>query len=222
MSITHAPSADSGGVPHHHSTLAAELAKNGFVIVPTFLPVESGRALVREIALLWKKGTYRQAAVGRHEEKQIRSEIRSDHVRWLDPASLTRAQQGYWDCMENLRLALNRELYLGLFDLEAHLACFPAGAHYKAHLDRHRDSEARLLSAIVYLNPEWQAGDGGELRLYTDRESGIKGPSIDIAPEFGKLVLFLSEEFWHEVLPASRERHSITGWFRKRTVEPPM
>lgn len=220
MSITQAPGADSGQVSPDHSILATALAENGYVVVPDFLPVASGGSLAGEIALLWSEGTYREAAVGKGDEKKIRAEIRSDHVRWLDPDVPTPAQQDYWDCMEKLRLTLNRELFLGLFDLEAHLACFPAGAHYKAHLDRHRGSEARLLSAIVYLNDEWHSDDGGQLRLYTDREAGTEGPSIDILPEFGKLVLFFSEGFWHEVLPARRERHSITGWFRKRAGSP--
>ncbi len=198
------------------AAIANELAATGCVVVPDFFPREAGEALVTEIATLWHDGTYRAAAVGRGGEKQVRAEIRSDHVRWLDPADLTPAQQGYWGRMEALRNVLNRELFLGLFDLEAHLACFPAGAHYKAHLDRHRESEARLVSAIVYLNPEWSTDDGGELRIYTDREAGVKGPCLDVVPAFGKLVLFLSGDFWHEVLPSRRERHSITGWFRRR------
>ena len=35
-------------------------------------------------------------------------------------------------------------------------------------------------------------------------------------PEGGSLVVFLSAELPHEVLPASRERMSIAGWFRRR------
>ena len=196
--------------------LADDLSEAGYVVVPDFLGRQTGETLVEEITTLWNDGSYRAAAVGRGDERQIRAEIRSDHVRWLDPTALTTPQAGYWEQMERLRVALNRTLYLGLFDLEAHLACFPAGAHYKAHLDRHRESEVRQLSAIIYLNPEWSTEDGGELRLYTDRESGTGGPFLDVIPGFGKLVLFLSGDFWHEVLPARRERHSITGWFRRR------
>jgi SM-20-related protein len=29
-------------------------------------------------------------------------------------------------------------------------------------------------------------------------------------------MVFLTERFEHEVLPATRERLSITGWFRRR------
>ncbi|MFT6394425.1 MAG: SM-20-related protein [Methylophilaceae bacterium] len=39
---------------------------------------------------------------------------------------------------------------------------------------------------------------------------------MDILPKSGRIVLFLSAKFWHEVLPATRERLSLTGWFRTR------
>jgi SM-20-related protein len=41
--------------------------------------------------------------------------------------------------------------------------------------------------------------------------------SHDILPLGGRLVLFLSDLIEHEVLPARRERYSITGWFRRQT-----
>jgi len=40
--------------------------------------------------------------------------------------------------------------------------------------------------------------------------------ALQISPEGGTLVAFLSGRFEHEVLPATRERYSLTGWFRRR------
>ena len=51
-------------------------------------------------------------------------------------------------------------------------------------------------------------GDGGELVLY-----GASGVEI-VAPTFGTTVIFPSSELEHEVLPARRERYSVTGWLR--------
>ena len=47
--------------------------------------------------------------------------------------------------------------------------------------------------------------------LYADEsdETGTK-----ILPTKGTFVVFLSEAFPHEVLPAVRTRHSVAGWFR--------
>ncbi|GAA75971.1 SM-20-related protein [Pseudoalteromonas sp. BSi20480] len=49
---------------------------------------------------------------------------------------------------------------------------------------------------------------------------------VSISPEAGTLVLFESERFVHEVLPAVDNRYSIAGWFRKNAsisgiVDPP-
>jgi SM-20-related protein len=37
-----------------------------------------------------------------------------------------------------------------------------------------------------------------------------------VLPQAGSLLLFLSADMPHEVLPASRDRLSLTGWFRRR------
>jgi len=74
---------------------------------------------------------------------------------------------------------------------------------------------------VFYLNPNWQPQDGGQLLLY------VQGETIEVAPNFGTLVTFLSEDVPHEVLPASRTRYSIAGWYRLNqsmngAVDPPL
>jgi len=49
---------------------------------------------------------------------------------------------------------------------------------------------------------------------------------IKVVPLFGTIVVFLSEEFPHEVLPARRDRFSVAGWFRvnasiNNKIDPP-
>ncbi len=196
--------------------LIGQIAEQGYAIVPGFLEASIAAALLEESRERRGRGELRAASVGRGEGRQVHAEIRSDHIHWIDPAQPSEAERAYLDIMEGLRLELNRAFYLGLFDFEAHLACYPPGAGYRAHLDCHRDSDARQVSAILYLNHDWRVEDGGLLRLYTDRETGVKGPFIDVMPAFGTLAIFLSADYWHEVLPAHRERYSVTGWFRKR------
>lgn len=74
--------------------------------------------------------------------------------------------------------------------------------------------ELRTLTAILYLNPDWQGADGGSLRLYTD--PGRPDRYVEIAPRGGTLVAFLSARFEHEVMPAARERLSLACWLRRR------
>ena len=63
---------------------------------------------------------------------------------------------------------------------------------------------------MLYLNESWSAGDGGALRLH------LPAGQQDVLPRAGTLVAFLSGRFEHEVLPARRERLSLTGWFTRR------
>jgi len=73
----------------------------------------------------------------------------------------------------------------------------------------------RMVSAVIYLNEAWLPEDGGQLRMYLGDER-----VHDVQPTGGCLVVFLSGEVPHEVLPAQRERLSLTGWFRRRGNEP--
>ena len=70
---------------------------------------------------------------------------------------------------------------------------------------------------ILYLNQNWLAEHGGELRLYLNHDDNLKSTAfIDVLPVTGRLVIFLSDIFYHEVLPATRDRMSLTGWFLTR------
>ena len=152
---------------------------------------------------------YSKAGVGRDHDHHVNRFVRGDRVCWADGRDPATA--AYLDWIDALRAALNRRLFLGLFDYECHYACYPVGAFYRRHLDAFRGAVNRVVSTTLYLNPEWQADDGGELVLY---RGGATVPCAVVAPRLGTLVLFLSNDFPHEVLPARRIRYSMTGWFR--------
>ncbi|MGJ8633590.1 MAG: 2OG-Fe(II) oxygenase [Luteolibacter sp.] len=179
--------------------------------------LENGVAgdLRKESMVAWDDGEFRRAGVGRGGELAVRGEVRSDHVMWMKEAGNTVCQQAYLEVLEGLRMEMNRRFFLGLVGFEGHFAVYPEGAFYKPHLDRPRGSVARVVTVILYLNPEWQAGDGGELRIWTEA-GDQKGESVLVEPEMGTLVAFLSADHWHEVLPAAKTRASITGWFKER------
>ncbi len=131
-------------------------------------------------------------------------------------------QARYAETMRELGRFLNRVLFLGVSEFEAHYACFPPGGFYRPHLDRHQGTKTRILSAVLYLDQDWTEADGGQLRIYTDETLGIKGPSIDVFPYPGQLVLFLAASIWHQVQKSERNRHTVTGWFRSQMEVPGM
>jgi len=195
--------------------VAQGLAESAWVVMPGFLPPPTVAVLREEARRLWDDGGFRQAGVGHGPALRVRPEIRSDYVCWIDPAEAPPGIAGYFAAVEALRQAVNQRLFLGCFDFEAHLAVYPPGALYRKHLDRFADVAHRLVSVILYLEPDWQPDDGGELRLYFGENGGE--PTRDVLPEAGTLVAFLAGEIHHEVLPAHRNRWSITGWLRART-----
>lgn len=150
-----------------------------------------------------------RAGIGRDSDFHVDRSIRSDRVFWLTPERPE--QKRFLERMEQLRLALNRELFLGLFEFEAHYAHYPPGGRYRKHFDSFRGAANRLVSAVTYLTHDWQPGDGGELVIYDDDGELVQAT---VEPRAGTFVLFLSEEVPHEVLPSHTDRTSIAGWFR--------
>ena len=200
---------------------ALALTERGYAVMPAAMPENGGEdgedgwvQLRAEAERLFAADTFSAARVGRGEgdgDGALRqSPIRGSSVRWLD-ASMP-GGRGFLRWMEGLRVALNRDLFLGLDSFEAQYAHYPVGAGYGTHVDRHRDSTARVVSAVIYLNSDWPADAGGELVIY----DGAHVPRLTLAPEGGTLVLFMSDDTPHEAKVATRERWSIAGWFRTR------
>lgn len=203
----------SGFVPTE-SRIAGQLAQSGYTVTENFLTTRQINRLRNEIVEAWQGGCFRHAGIGRGGNWELQPEIRNDKVLWLEQASCTPSQHDYLAILEKLRLQLNRELMLGLHRFEGHLAVYPPGARYRRHIDQFRDMGTRRVTAILYLNDDWKIEHGGALRLYLDNEN--LQHYRDIYPYAGRLVTFLSDRFHHEVLPAGRERYSVTGWFRQR------
>ena len=194
--------------------IAAALLGQNFFVVPDFLPAEGCAMLRIECLSLWHDGSFEQARVGHGAQQQRRDDLRNDYIFWLDAANASPGVAHYFERLESLRQAINRKLLLGLFEFEGHFAVYPPGHFYRAHVDQFADSRTRQISTVLYLNETWSQQDGGQLRLY--RKDKDPASAVDIYPSGGTLVVFFSEQVWHEVLPAQRERLSLTGWFRTR------
>lgn len=154
-------------------------------------------------------GRLHPAATGRNDGRQFAGH-RGDSTLWLDDPACGPAARELQAALDGLRGDLNRRLLLGLDEVEAHFAHYPPGAGYARHRDRFRSDDARVLSLVLYLNPDWPDHAGGALRLH------LPGGPHDIAPRAGTVALFLSAEVEHEVLPADRARFSVAAWFRQR------
>ncbi|HAU8250080.1 TPA: SM-20 protein [Vibrio vulnificus] len=180
------------------------LITHGYYIWDDFLDSQSVADLREAIPENWK-----QARIGRNDDLLKATKIRSDKIQWLQ-SHQGEAVSHYLALMDHIRLQVNRHLYLGLFEYEAHFAKYEPGDFYQKHLDSFQGQENRKLTTVFYMNEHWQLGDGGELHLYDLQDNLLE----IIAPKSGRLVVFLSELFPHEVLISHINRYSIAGWFR--------
>lgn len=205
------PDLVSPAIPANNSftSLVDGLVEKHWFVEENYLSKELCSQLQQDLLLLHKQSLLSPAGIGRGKNHLINEEVRGDYTHWLDGSTL--AQQSYLAIMRELKDTLNQELFLGLFEYESHYALYPPGAFYKKHLDSFRGRSNRKVTTLLYLNPDWQTKDAGQMRLYHPQ---TKQPLLDVAPRSGTLVCFMSEELPHEVLPTQADRMSIAGWFR--------
>lgn len=189
------------------------LIERGYYVGASIFNATLTQRLAARAVALSSSGDLHPARVGRAASALHAGAVRSDDTRWLADRPDDPAERAALDTVDALRGQLNRSLFLGARRAELHFAHYAPGAFYRTHRDRFRDDDARCLTLIFYLNSEWQTGDGGELVLYADDDSGAVLQQV--SPCAGTMVCFLSEQFPHEVLPARRARYSLTGWLRR-------
>jgi SM-20-related protein len=189
---------------------SADLNSRGISVRDQFVASAQTRALLQCAQVRRARGDFAPARVGSRADAQRREDIRGDYTCWLREP-LYPAERSLLNQLEALRLELNREATLCLFELELHYARYPPGAGYAPHVDQPLGTTQRQVSLVLYLNTDWLPADGGVLRLH-----GMDDGNLDIEPIGGRLVCFLTPGRVHEVLTARRERLSISGWFRGR------
>lgn len=186
-----------------YETITDALANDGYAIIENALDPHS----CAELAKISKNiSTYKQAGIS--HKSTLDENRRKDKISWLDGDNDVTCN--YLEFADGLKGYLNRHLYLGLKYYEAHFALYEAGDFYEKHLDAFKHSKNRVVTTVYYLNEEWNNVNGGELIVYDNKGRQIK----KITPNANTLVVFMSEDFPHEVLPSNTTRHSIAGWFR--------
>jgi len=193
--------------------IAEVLTQQGFIQLQQFLPQLLAEQLMSEAKHL-ASIEFKPAGIGRTNSQQLNSLVRTDSTLWFTGNSAP--QLAYLDWMEQLRMGLNRRLFMGLFDFECHFSHYSRGDFYQRHLDAFKGNKLqpgsnRFLSTVFYMNLDWVKNDGGELLLYADEQVL---PLLIVPPVFNGCMIFLSDRFPHEVLASSCDRYSIAGWYR--------
>jgi SM-20-related protein len=185
-----------------------DLIRDGYSINPGALPNELCDGLINHLNQMQNE-QFSLAGIGRGDDHLTRKDIRKDKICWIIGESAAGREWLEW--AGKLQQEINRNLFMGLFSFESHFAHYQPGDFYLKHYDAFRGQQNRVLTVVAYFNRDWQEEEGGELVMYLN-DDDTQG--ITVLPEMGTVVVFLSEEFPHEVKPASRDRYSIAGWYR--------
>ncbi|MEZ5842225.1 MAG: 2OG-Fe(II) oxygenase [Hyphomicrobiaceae bacterium] len=204
--------------------LTCDLVEKGVAVVPGALPGDLVDALHEAALARDRAGEMREADIGRGAAEARARHIRVVRSAWLDGRSI--AERRYLALSDRLRVALNRNLMLGLFELESQFLIYDPGGFYARHLDSFRGARNRIVSMVAYLNPQWSEEDGGGLHVWTRDAAPDDPPALVVRPDAGTLVLMMSEEIPHQVAPSRRQRVGIAGWWRVnqttgKRVDPP-
>ena len=185
-----------------------ELMEADYGVLDNFLEEKDVRHLRDDLYQKRDQELFRRAGIGKEVDYQENKEIRGDSILWLDEKK--EETRPYFNTIDQFVKYLNYTCYTGIRSYEFHYAVYPPGTYYQRHLDIFRNDDSRKFSVVFYLNEGWKPEDGGVLRIYKDEKQ------IDIKPVWNRLVCFASDKLEHEVLPTTKERLSITGWFRNR------
>lgn len=140
------------------------------------------------------------------------SRIRGDNIRWITKDFF--AGFYYLQSINHLASLLNRYLFAGIRHSEAHYACYPSGFGYQWHSDNPAGRDARVISAVFYLNDDWGIEDGGALEVIDNH-----GVHHEVMPTANRLIVFDSN-LQHQVQIAHRQRYSIATWMRRDGLVP--
>jgi hypothetical protein len=109
--------------------LVGNLARNGWAVAAQALSPGLVDGLRAEVARREGAGELQPAGVGRQRVARA-GDVRRACAGWLDGRSP--AETEFLRTADDLRRALNRRLYLGLFEFEAQFLLYPPGASTRA------------------------------------------------------------------------------------------
>ena len=172
---------------------------DGFIVIDDVYSQTALLALQAESGFI----DYRDAKLAEGVRK---TDIRGDRIRWITKDFF--AGYYYLQSINELAHLFNRTLFAGIRHSEAHYACYPPGFGYKWHSDNPVGRDERVVSAVFYLNDEWEDSDGGQLSVIDSHNQPHQ-----LLPKANRLVIFDSN-LQHQVEIAHRQRYSIATWLR--------
>ena len=85
---------------------------------------------------------------------------------------------------------------------------------FAKHLDHDDATDPRKISAVYYLNSNWnEKENGGALLLYPDKVDDDDAKAVRVNPIRDRFVLFWSDQMYHAVEPSNKQRFACSFWY---------
>lgn len=149
------------------------------------------------------------AALSKNHSNLNSKSMRDSSISWIEDWNETEGLRSLYKILDNIMLSVNNYFRLPIKSFESQFALYENGGFYEKHIDKTKKSNRRILSCIIYLN---DCPEGGELVIY--RQGSETEIAQVLSPKAGSLVLFFSDQIYHEVKPTKLLRLSLTTWFR--------
>lgn len=190
----------------HWNEWLDQLAIHDYVFIDNFISDHLFNTIQDYFNQLLDTREFAKAAIGTSKKRQIKASVRGDFIYWLD-REIDRDLSELFSVFDNLVDKLKQYLLVSISDYEFHFALYPPQTQYEKHLDQFKGKSNRVISVLIYLNDNWEPGDGGELKIYEPN-----GRELLIQPIAKRLVMFKSDTVEHEVMTTKAPRKSVTGW----------
>jgi SM-20-related protein len=190
-------------------TLIQSFINDQVGVVEEFLTLQLAHDLRQNLLRLFAANEFHVAGIGNLVLSDINAAYRRDQIYWLDKSHHDIYEDQFFELMDQFVAYLNQYCYTGIRSYEFHYTFYEVGSFYKKHIDQFKNNDSRKYSMILYLNDNWQTGDGGELCVHHALR-----PMQNIEPHQGTSVFFDSKVLIHEVLTTHKPRLSITGWLK--------
>ena len=196
-----------------HEEFLVRLRSDQYAVVDNFLSLDFANELLKSSQELIKSNAFSQ-----HRFSFGGSLLEKPGVFEIDlsgDCSKKPSELGAWNELVSdfapsfvKRLAKDNALALKSGTPAVKVQLNTGGGSFPWHYDNPGPPSERSLTCIVYLNPNWTPGDGGELVLWP-----FLSKQIVVPPLHGRAVLFRSDTVLHRVLPYSGVRRlCFTMW----------
>lgn len=187
----------------------ATFLANEIGITTNFISPQLAQNLIDNLIKFHSENKLFDAGIGVKTDFHLDNLYRKDKILWLNKSVFNIFEMAFFEVIDAFVLYLNKTCFAGITNYEFHYALYEKGSFYKKHIDQFSTNSHRAYSVIIYLNPFWKIGDGGELIIFKENSTET------ISPILGKMVFFDSANLPHEVLETNEKRMSITGWLKR-------